>query len=62
MSRGGGAEELLVIAAEVRWGFVAHAVPGARRVQVFAEHQAARFLEPYLLPELEGVIAVTDLK
>jgi hypothetical protein len=37
-------------------------VPGTRRVQVFAEHRVACFLEPYLLLELEGLIAVTDLK
>lgn len=34
-----GAEELLVVAAEVRRVFVAHAMARARRVKVLAEHQ-----------------------
>ena len=41
------AEELLVIAAEVRRVFVAHTVSGVRRVQVFTEHQASRLLQTY---------------
>lgn len=48
-----GAEQLLVVAAEVRGVTVADAVAGARRVQLFAEHQAARLLEPDLLLELQ---------
>jgi hypothetical protein len=47
------AELLLVIAAEVGRIFVAHTESGARRVQVFAEHQTACFLESYLFLELQ---------
>ena len=48
------AEMFFVVAAKVRWVFIAYAEPGARRVQVFAEHQAARFLEPDLFLKLQG--------
>ena len=48
-----GAEKLFVIAAKVRWVFIAHTEPGARRVQVFPEHQTARFLKPYLFLKLQ---------
>jgi hypothetical protein len=56
------AEKLFVLAAKVRRGFIAHTKPGARRVQVFAEHQTACFLESYLFLKLQRLIAVTDLK
>ena len=39
------AEKLFVLAAKVRWVFIAHTEPGARCVQVFAEHQTTCFLE-----------------
>ena len=45
MSRCGGApNSFLLVAAEVRRVFITYTAPGARRVQVFAEHQSARFL------------------
>ena len=47
------AEQLLVIAAKVRWILIAHTEPGTRGVQVFAEHQAACFLKPYLFLKLQ---------
>ena len=37
------AEKLLVLAAEVRWVFISNTETGARRIQIFAEHQTARF-------------------
>src|SRR6266404_1793796 len=48
------AELLLVIAVKVRRVLVADAESGARRVQVFAEHQTACFLESYLFLKLQG--------
>jgi hypothetical protein len=39
-----GAEQLLVVTAEVCRIFITHAVPRTRRVQFFAEHQASRLL------------------
>jgi pimeloyl-ACP methyl ester carboxylesterase len=47
------AEKLFVIAAKVRWVFIAHAESGARRVQVFTEHQTACFLKSYLFLKLQ---------
>src|ERR1700752_2935134 len=49
----GSAEELLILAAKIRWVFIAYAEPGARCVQVFAEHQAACLLKSYLLLKLQ---------
>ena len=48
------AEQLLEVATEIRWTFLAHALLRARRVHVLAEHQAARLMEPYLFLELQG--------
>ena len=47
------AEKLLVLAAKVRWVFISNTEPGARRIQIFAEHQTARFLESYLFLKLQ---------
>src|SRR4051812_23995707 len=41
-----GAKEPLVLAVEVRRIFVAHAIAGTGGVEVLAEHEPARFLQP----------------
>ena len=46
-------EKLFVLAAKVRWVFVAHTEPGTCRVQVFAQHQTASFLQSYLFLKLQ---------
>src|SRR5262249_50070500 len=48
------AKEPPVLAAEVRGVVIPDAVAGAGGVDVLAEHEAAGFLEPQLLLELEG--------
>jgi hypothetical protein len=54
MSRCGGApKSFFVVAAKVLRVCIAHTEPGARRVQVFAEHQTACFLESYLFLKLQ---------
>src|SRR5215213_8910711 len=48
------AEEPLVLAGEVRGVRVAHAVAGARGVEILAEHEAAGLLQAHPLLELQG--------
>ena len=46
------AEQLFILAAKIRRVFITDAGTGARHVQIFAEHQAARFLKPDLFLKL----------
>src|SRR5205085_213573 len=48
------AEEPLVLSTKLRGIFVAHPIAGARGIQVFAQHETPRLLEPELLLELQG--------
>ena len=59
VAHGRRAEEPLVLAGELRDVAVAHAVAGASGVEALAEHEAAGLLQPELLLELQGLIAVT---
>lgn len=56
------AELFLVIAGEVRRVLVADTKTCARSIDVFVEHEAARFLQADLFLVLRGLIAVTLLK
>src|SRR3954451_9084573 len=59
---GGLSEQPLVLPAELRGVVVAHPGAGAGRVQVLAEHDAPGLLEPEVLLDCKGLIAVTALK
>ena len=52
IAQGRRPEKALVLAAEVRRVVVAHAVPCARGVESFPQHQSARLLKPNLFLEL----------